>query len=159
MEKGLFIKRLVLASVLWLFSLPLYAQSTANQVIPGYITTVGCPGSFTSCFVPYSASNPLPTTSTLAPISSTGTTSAATIGTASAQVIAASTVTTGYSICNVSVSAQVACRIGGTAAINTAGSYMLDPGQCLMNSPYILDTGVINCIASVASTPLTVQVY
>lgn len=36
------------------------AQSTAQPVVPGYISTVGCPGTQKSCFLPFSPSNPLP---------------------------------------------------------------------------------------------------
>lgn len=43
-----------------LFALPAHAQSTAEQEQPGFISTSGCPGGQLSCFVPYSASNPLP---------------------------------------------------------------------------------------------------
>lgn len=36
------------------------AQSTAGNVIPGYLATSGCPGSQTSCFIQYSPTNPVP---------------------------------------------------------------------------------------------------
>jgi hypothetical protein len=38
------------------------AQSTAQPVQPGSITTSGCPSGFLSCFSPYSGTNPLPVT-------------------------------------------------------------------------------------------------
>lgn len=38
------------------------AQSTAEQVQPGFLTTSGCPGGQLSCFLPYSSANPLPVT-------------------------------------------------------------------------------------------------
>jgi len=48
-----------LALLLWGAS-SAYAQSTAQPVTPGYLTTSGCPAGYTVCFVPYSNSNPLP---------------------------------------------------------------------------------------------------
>lgn len=54
-------KRLIALFLGYIFcSSPVYAQSTAEQAQPGFITTIGCPGSQTACFVPYSSSNPLP---------------------------------------------------------------------------------------------------
>lgn len=37
-----------------------YAQVTAQQMQPGYLSTSGCPGSQFSCFLPYTATAPLP---------------------------------------------------------------------------------------------------
>lgn len=37
-----------------------YAQSTATPVIMGFLTTSGCPSGVSSCFIPYSATNPVP---------------------------------------------------------------------------------------------------
>ena len=37
---------------------------TAAQVVPGYLTTVGCPGGLTACFVPSSPSTALAGTQT-----------------------------------------------------------------------------------------------
>lgn len=40
-----------------------FAQSTANRVLPGVLTTVGCPSAnLTPCWAPYSSTNPLPIT-------------------------------------------------------------------------------------------------
>lgn len=36
------------------------AQSTAQPVTPGALVTSGCPGGATTCFMPYSPSNPTP---------------------------------------------------------------------------------------------------
>ena len=38
-----------------LFATPVLAQSTAQPVVTGYLTTSGCPTGFTSCFVQYGA--------------------------------------------------------------------------------------------------------
>lgn len=54
--------RLIIALLLCLTPLTAYAQSTAEPVLPGLLTTSGCPGGQLSCFVPYSVSNPLPVT-------------------------------------------------------------------------------------------------
>ena len=98
----------------------------------------------------------LPVTS--APQTGSSTTSAVSLGTSSTNIIATKAVTIGYSICNMSTSATVACNLGGTAVINGAGSYTFGAGQCLTNSPFVIDTAAINCIASGAATPLTIQV-
>lgn len=55
-------KELFFALFFIFLSSNVFAQSTANQTQPGYLTTSGCPNGLTSCFVPYSASNPLPVT-------------------------------------------------------------------------------------------------
>lgn len=39
-----------------------YGQSTAAPVLPGSISTSGCQAGYTSCYLPYSNSNPLPVT-------------------------------------------------------------------------------------------------
>lgn len=43
------------------------AQSTAAQVLPGSLTTSGCPGSISPCYLPYSNSNPLPVNASITP--------------------------------------------------------------------------------------------
>src|ERR1700722_3743378 len=48
--------------ILCLLSSGASAQSTAEQVQPGYLTTTGCPSGQYSCFKPYSSANPLPIT-------------------------------------------------------------------------------------------------
>lgn len=82
---------------------------TAAQVVPGFLTTTGCPSaSLTPCFVPYSATNPIPVGPPPGAIvtgNATGTTGAV-VGT----LAAAAAKTT--SICEFAVSA-----IGGTAAV------------------------------------------
>lgn len=51
-------KRLI--ALLLLLSAPAWAQSTANPVTPGTLTTIGCQGGAASCFVPLGSTNPLP---------------------------------------------------------------------------------------------------
>ena len=37
-----------------------FAQSTAMPIVMGYLSSSGCSGSLVSCFVPYTAANPMP---------------------------------------------------------------------------------------------------
>lgn len=56
-------KKLLFVLLAFWFSTPVLAQSTAQQVQPGSLSTSGCPSSrLTPCFVPYSDTNPLPVT-------------------------------------------------------------------------------------------------
>lgn len=50
-------KKIILGLVLAFFALPLFAQSTATPVTPGYLTVTGCPGNGTPCFK--SSTNPV----------------------------------------------------------------------------------------------------
>lgn len=44
--------------------LPAHAQSSAQPVLPGFLSTSGCPSvNLTPCYLPYSNTNPLPVTS------------------------------------------------------------------------------------------------
>lgn len=54
--------KFVFASLALCFSVPAFAQSTAQPVLPGLLVTSGCPVGYTSCYLPYSNSNPLPVT-------------------------------------------------------------------------------------------------
>jgi hypothetical protein len=92
-----------------------------------------------------------------APVSGTGSTSAVTVGASSAQVLAAGS-RKYLSFDNESTTATIACNFGGTAAINTAGSYTLPPGatRTWAAANGFVPSDAVNCIASVGSTPLTV---
>lgn len=86
----------------------------------------------------------------------------ATIGTSSAQALAASAGPRLFlSIDNESATATIACSFGGTAAANTAGSYTIAPGQTRTWGPAAADSplngAAVNCIASAASTPATIE--
>ena len=50
----------LLAALLLLISATAHAQSTAEQTVPGVLSTTGCPSGQTSCFLPLSSANPLP---------------------------------------------------------------------------------------------------
>lgn len=58
---------------------------------------------------------------------------------------------------NESATATVACAFGATAAINTAGSFTIGPGQTRTWTGQRIPSDAINCISSVASSPLTVE--
>lgn len=113
-----------------------------------------------------SATNPLwvaPAGSALFPVipatRSALTVAGCTVGVASAQCLAASTANLWIQVQNTSAANTVACSWGGTAALNAAGSFLLQPGQSaswgLMSSG--VPTNVLNCIASAAATPLYVE--
>lgn len=86
----------------------------------------------------------------------TGSVSAATIGASSAQVLAAAPRRL-LAIDNESASATIACAFGTTAGINTAGSFTIPPGVTRVWSSYPVPADAVNCIASAASTPATVE--
>lgn len=82
-----------------------------------------------------------------------------TVGTSSAQCLAAATALAFVQIQNTSVSATVACRWGGTAVLNSNTSVQLAVGQ---SASWGINTGgvpneALNCIASGASTPLYLE--
>ncbi len=60
-------------------------------------------------------------------------------------------------ILNQSSTATIACNFGGTAAINTAGSFTLAPLGGFVWDNAIIPSNAINCISSVASSPATIQ--
>lgn len=98
------------------------------------------------------------------PASSGGLFIGCTVGTTSAQCLqaaaaAAPVTTTHLMIQNTSASASIACSWGGTAALNSSGSFMLAPGQGRDWGPGIgwAPTLALNCIATVAGTPLYVE--
>jgi hypothetical protein len=88
----------------------------------------------------------------------TPTVTAATVGTSSAQAVASATWTY-VAIDNESASASVACSFGGTAALNSAGSWTVPPSQTRIWVPGTAPSGAINCIASAVSTPVTIASY
>jgi hypothetical protein len=87
---------------------------------------------------------------------------AVTVAASSAQMVAAST-RESLSICNQSATASISYCFADTsgsctAALNTAGQYMVAPGQCSTWRPGERPPGVaIFGIASAGSTPVTVS--
>lgn len=51
-------KKLLIAFILSMIAVTAYAA--AEQVQLGYLTTTGCPGATSPCYVPYSSTNPMP---------------------------------------------------------------------------------------------------
>lgn len=85
------------------------------------------------------------------------TVTAPSVGVASAQALAAGTRKYLF-IQNVSATASIACRAdGGTAALNTAGSFMLPPLASKVWEGSATPSAAITCIASVAATPATIE--
>lgn len=86
---------------------------------------------------------------------------AVTVGASSTQAIATSVGPRLFlSIDNESATATIACSFGGTAALNTAGSYTILPQATrtwtgTANSSLL--GSAVNCIASAGSTPATFE--
>jgi hypothetical protein len=78
-----------------------------------------------------------------------------TVGTGSATCLAAATAVTFVQIQNTSTTASIACNWGGTAVLNSAGSFQLAPLAAAAWGPSTggVPSGELNCIASAASTP------
>lgn len=96
-------------------------------------------------------------TITTAPTAGAVTVTAATVGVSSTSALAAGTRKYLF-IQNVSATALIACRPdNGTAALNTAGSFMLPPLASRTWEGSATPNGQVNCIASAASTPATIE--
>lgn len=95
----------------------------------------------------------------VAPSSGPAAVSTATVGTSASQILAAATSRRlNLSVCNVSASATVAVSLGTTApALNTAGSWTLNSGQCIAWDGLFVPSDSLHAIASAANTPLTVE--
>lgn len=160
-------RRKILIGLLALFSPTIaHAQSTATPVTPGLLTTSGCPGSETICFVPYSVSNPLNTTGTFTgtvvsgPTNSAGAYSGVTVGTSSGSILAASTAKVYADFANQSPTATICLSTTNPATITgtacAAGEITLPPlWEKSFEGTYVPSDQWF-AIASAASTPLTV---
>ena len=83
-----------------------------------------------------------------------------TVGTSSAQCLAAATATNSLLIENTSASATIACSpVGATAALNSSASLQLLPGQSMLWGPSTsgVPAGALTCVASAASSPLFLE--
>lgn len=91
------------------------------------------------------------------PYTGTGGITAFTVTTSSSQALPASPRSAVLTIQNVGTTNPVACALGATAALNTAGSFQIAAGQLLTLSNQTYVPGdAINCIASTSSTPITI---
>jgi hypothetical protein len=93
------------------------------------------------------------------PTSGMGSVSSCTVGTSSAQCVAAAASRVTMAIDNESTTATIACNFGGTAALNAAGSWTIPPGDTRTWNGSFVPADAINCIASAASTPVTIEAY
>jgi len=93
------------------------------------------------------------------PVNNAGTIAGCTVGTSSAQCLAAATATQHVGLQNTSNTAIIACSWSGAAALNAAGSFMLQPGQGRDYGPGIgwVPTGALFCISTQASVSLYVE--
>lgn len=105
--------------------------------------------------LPISTANPLPSGTVSA---GSATVTAYTAGTSSAQALGAATARVSLlAIDNESPTASIAVSFGGTAALNTAGSFTIGPGQTRTWNAGFAPMRAIDIIASVASTPVTIE--
>lgn len=146
-------KRALLAAALVLLAAPAIAQkydSTGSLMV-----------------APPQAAGPLaPSASTaVIPAKAALTIAGCTVGTASATCLAANAASSHLQIQNVTsgTTNYIACTFGGTAALNSSGSFMLAPigsGPSAANwgtATGVVPTGALNCIATAASAQLYVE--
>jgi hypothetical protein len=145
MEKQMKTKAWPLAAALALgLAPPVLAADPIGYVAPDGVNTV-----------PVATATPLPASPP--PSSAVGTVTAAAVGTSSATVLAPGARRL-LAIDNESTTATIACAFGAAAAINTAGSFTIPPGQTRMWKDYPVPADAVNCIANAAATPATVEV-
>ena len=105
-----------------------HAQSTAAQVLPGMLVTVGCPPGYTVCYVPYSSANPLPIGGT--GVTSTNNSGSIITGGTFQTLLAANAARKGCLIQNPTTATEplyVSVAVA-TASASIAKSYSLAPG-------------------------------
>jgi hypothetical protein len=131
------------------------AQSTAQPVLPGILTTSGCPPGYTSCFIPYSNSNPLPVTATVAPTyyATYATTQVALTSGAATSLVAARASRGFLMICNTSTTDVY---LGFTSGVTTSTGELLVgiKGAC---RPWQNYTGAVYGIDTSGTPTLTVS--
>lgn len=108
-------KRLLLALAL-LAPAVAHAQSTANQVTPGYLSTTGCSGGLPACFVPTGGASPVKGFGTLAVTASSALVSTLTTGPNSAVWPTAPGM---VQFINEGATVVFLCPLGGTCSTTT----------------------------------------
>lgn len=91
------------------------------------------------------------------PASASGSVLGATVGTSSTQVLAAAAARKFLAIDNESTTAAIACAFGATAALNTAGSFTIEPGWTRTWGGSFVPSDAVNCIAASGSAPVTLE--
>jgi hypothetical protein len=105
---------------------------------------------------PVAPTNPLPVLTF--PNSNAGSTTPVTVGTSSAQALASAALGRRVlAIDNESATATVACAFGAAAVLNSAGSWTIPPLMTRSWSGSFVPSDQVNCIASAAGTPVTVE--
>lgn len=91
------------------------------------------------------------------PASGTGSTTAVTVTSTSGQALAAAVTRRFLYIGNESTTATIACNLGGTAILNTAGNYTIPPNTGRTWDGTFIPSDAVNCISSAATSPATVE--
>jgi len=135
----------------WTVSLPTGAATAANQEV----TTAGTSASSAQAVQGVTGGVAMPVT----PKTQAFTFPGCTVGTTSAQCLAASTATNHIQVQNTSTSATLACSWGGTAALNSSSSFQLAAGQSALWGAATsgVPSQALNCISSAASTPVYLE--
>lgn len=122
--------RVFLALVLaLLWGAPVLAQSSATPVIPGYLTSSGCPPNTTSCFKQFGAGGESDVTAFPAPATSTPASGTVTTGATFQSIIAASGARLGCFVQNpISATETLYVFFGTNGSATTANSVQLAPG-------------------------------
>jgi hypothetical protein len=143
-------KILVAAALVALSALPASAASYINSTV-----AIADPSTPANVLKP-NANGSINTQGAIAPTQSAPTVTAASVGPSSAQAKAAGAFNY-YFIQNVSASASIACQWAGTAALNSGGSFMLPPYASRTWENNAVPNAALNCIASAAATPATIE--
>lgn len=131
-----------------------FAQSTANQVLPGLLVSSPCPPGYTYCYAPYSNTNPLPVSGTFSSsvisVTTTDKSGTLTLGGTAQAAIALNASRKGWCIQNpASASEDLFVRVNGTASATTGTD--LSPGQAVCSSPSMVDTAAVSVFAATTS--------
>ena len=140
---------------------PAWAQSqfptpAANSLVKGEAVLIpnGASAGGQTVFAPPSSTNPLPVRNSATTAS--GSVTPATVGTVSVQVLAGA-VRKFLAIDNESPSTMLACALGSTAMLNSAGSFTIPAGTTRTWDGSFVPSDAVNCVASAAGTPVTLE--